>query len=79
MKPFVVAVVAAVAIALGASVLLGAVQELAYQKFQTSAVRLSSPGTNLVGLKWNGDPTPADITEMTRDKAEEERLDAKGS
>ncbi|MFL1876004.1 hypothetical protein ACIKT0_12585 [Hansschlegelia beijingensis] len=79
MKPFLVAVVAAVAIAFGASVVLSAVQQLAYQKFATPAVRLSEPGTNLVGLKWNGDPTAADITEQVREKAEDERLDAKGS
>ncbi|HVI29907.1 hypothetical protein [Hansschlegelia sp.] len=79
MKAFLIALVAAVAIGFVASVVLSGSQQLAYQKFATSGVRISEPGTNLVGHKWNGDPTPADFTNETREKAEDARADSKGS
>lgn len=61
MKAFAVAVVAAVALAVGASFLLGANQKYAYEAFSTSGARVSHPGTNLVGPRWTGDVTgPAD-------------------
>jgi hypothetical protein len=79
MKPFIAAVIAAIAIGFGASVVLSGSQQLAYQKFSTSGVRLSEPGTNLVGHEWTGDPTSADFTDETREKAKAAEADAKRS
>ncbi|WP_407522341.1 hypothetical protein [Methylobacterium oryzisoli] len=55
MKAFAVAVVVAVALAVGASYLLSANQQYAYEAFSTSGARVSHPGTNLVGPRWTGD------------------------
>ena len=79
MKPFIAAVIAAIAIGFGASLVLSSNQQFAYEKFSTSGVRLSEPGTNLVGHEWTGDPKPADFTDETREKAKLAGEDAKRS
>lgn len=55
MKAFLVAVVVAVAIGFLAATLLNDNQRFAYQAFATSGTRVSHPGHNLVGPKWNGE------------------------
>ncbi|MBX9932576.1 MAG: hypothetical protein K2Y56_13705 [Methylobacterium sp.] len=57
MKVFVMSVAAAVALAVAASFLLNENQKFAYEAFATSGARVSEPGTNLVGPKWNGETT----------------------
>ena len=57
MKTFAVAVIATIVLGLAAAYVLGQNQTLAYQAFATSGARVSEPGTNLVGPKWNGDTT----------------------
>jgi hypothetical protein len=79
MKVFLVAVVAAVGLGVVAMFGLSGAQEFAYQKFATSGARVSEPGSNLVGHHWTGDPTPADYTDETREKAKEAQADSKGS
>lgn len=61
MKPFIAAVLAAIALGFGASLVLSGSQQLAYQAYSTSGVRLSHPGTNLVGHEWTGRPTEEDF------------------
>jgi hypothetical protein len=79
MKAFLAAVAVAIALAFGASVVLSGSQQLAYEKFATSGVRLSEPGSNLVGHHWTGDPTSADFTDETREKAKAAEADSKRS
>lgn len=55
MKSFVIAIVAALALGLLAATLLNSNQRFAYQAFATSGTRVSEPGHNLVGPKWNGE------------------------
>jgi hypothetical protein len=54
MKAFLTAVAATLVFGLLAAGVLRVVQRPAYQAFSTSGVRLSDPGENLVGQKWNG-------------------------
>jgi hypothetical protein len=54
MKAFIVAVVAAVALAFAASYLLSENQKFAYEAYATSGARVSHPGSNLVGPQWSG-------------------------
>lgn len=79
MKAFLAAVIAAVGLGLLAMFGLSGAQEFAYQKFATPGARVSEPGSNLVGHHWTGDPTPADYTDETREKAKEAQADAKRS
>ncbi len=58
MKAFLVAVIAAIALGVAAMYALTSNQTFAYQAFATSGARVSEPGTNLVGPRWNGDPAP---------------------
>ncbi|MFE1599853.1 hypothetical protein [Methylobacterium sp. ID0610] len=45
-------------------------QKFAYQAFATSGARVSEPGTNLVGPRWDGDPSPDEYAGEPRGKAE---------
>lgn len=54
MRAFISAAVIAILIAAGAWLVLGGVQETAYQAFTTSGARVSDPGDNLVGKNWFG-------------------------
>ena len=56
MKAFILAVIAAIGLGVVAMYALTSNQKFAYQAFATSGARVSEPGTNLVGEKWNGDP-----------------------
>lgn len=58
MRAFALAVIAAVVLGLTAAFVLGDNHTLAYQAFATSGTRVSHPGTNLVGPKWNGETPP---------------------
>ncbi|GEP12172.1 hypothetical protein [Methylobacterium gnaphalii] len=58
MKAFVAAVIAAIILGIGAMLALTSSQRFAYQAFATSGARVSEPGTNLVGPRWDGDPAP---------------------
>lgn len=70
MKAFVAAVIAAVALGVLAMFALTSSQKLAYQAFATSGARVSEPGTNLVGPRWNGDPAPDEMDGSPHGKAE---------
>ncbi len=70
MKAFVAAVVAAILLGVGAMLALTSNQKFAYQAFATSGARVSEPGTNLVGPRWNGDPTPGEFEGEPHGKAE---------
>ena len=51
----------------------------AYQAFATSGARVSEPGTNLVGPRWNGDPKPDEYNGEPHGKAEGEASHPKRS
>ena len=59
MKPFLLSVVVAVAVAAVAAVLLNIGQQRAYEAYATSGTRVSDPGYNLVGPQWTGEPGSA--------------------
>lgn len=50
MKAFITAVVAALAIAVGASYILATQQKSVSTAFTTSSVRVGDPGNNLIGV-----------------------------
>jgi hypothetical protein len=54
MKAFVVAVMAAAALAVLAAIALNVAQRPAYRVFATEGTRVGDPGENLVGQNWNG-------------------------
>ena len=56
MKMIALASLAAVALGIGAAFILSASQQKAYEAYVTSGARVSEPGHNLVGQRWNGDP-----------------------
>lgn len=62
MKAFAAAVIAAIALGVLAMYALTSNQTYAYQAFATSGARVSEPGVNLVGPKWNGLPVLGDAT-----------------
>jgi hypothetical protein len=70
MKAFIAAVLAAVLLGVAAMLALTSNQKFAYQAFATSGARVSEPGTNLVGPRWNGDPAPDEFAGEPRGKAE---------
>ena len=70
MKAFLAAVIAAVALGVLARFALTSSQKFAYQAFATSGARVSEPGTNLVGPRWNGDPRPDEFNGEPHGKAE---------
>jgi hypothetical protein len=49
-------IVVAVALAIGAGVILRGEQELAWEVYSTSSTRVGDPGENLVGPNWSGEP-----------------------
>jgi hypothetical protein len=49
-------IAAAIVIAIGASVVLDAKQEPAWQAYSTEGARVGEPGDNLVGPGWSGEP-----------------------
>ena len=49
-------IAAAIVIAIGASVVLDAEQEPAWQVYSTQSTRVGEPGDNLVGPSWSGEP-----------------------
>jgi hypothetical protein len=51
-----VGIAAAIVIAIGASFVLDAEQEPAWQVYSTQSTRVGEPGDNLVGPSWNGEP-----------------------
>ncbi len=79
MKAFAVAVIAAIALGVLAMFALNSSQKLAYQAFATSGARVSEPGTNLVGPRWNGDPKPDEYNGEPHGKAEGEASHPKRS
>ncbi|GJD59491.1 hypothetical protein [Methylobacterium dankookense] len=70
MKAFAAAVIAAIALGVLAMFALTSNQKFAYQAFATSGARVSEPGTNLVGPRWNGDPAPDEFEGQPHGKAE---------
>jgi hypothetical protein len=54
-------IVAAVVIAIGAGFVLRGEQKEAWQVYSTSGARVGDPGSNLVGSRWTGNPSPADV------------------
>lgn len=70
MNAFIAAVVAAVLLGVAAMLALTSNQEFAYQAFATSGARVSEPGTNLVGPRWNGNPSPDEFGGEPHGKAE---------
>lgn len=79
MKAFLAALIAAVALGVGAMLALTSNQKFAYQAFATSGARVSEPGTNLVGPRWNGDPRPDEFSGAPHGKAEGEASQPKRS
>lgn len=79
MKAFAAAVVAAIALGVVAMFALTSNQKFAYQAFATSGARVSEPGTNLVGSKWNGLAVPGDATAEDRAKVQGEASHPKRS
>ncbi|KQO67018.1 MULTISPECIES: hypothetical protein [unclassified Methylobacterium] len=69
MKAFILAIIAAIGLGVVAMYALTSNQTFAYQAFATSGARVSEPGTNLVGEKWNGDPQTNDTGESAHGKA----------
>jgi hypothetical protein len=51
-----VGIAAAIVIAIGASFVLDAEQEPAWQVYSTQSTRVGEPGDNLVGPAWTGEP-----------------------
>jgi hypothetical protein len=49
-------IAAAIVIAIGASFVLDAKQETAWQVYSTQSTRVGEPGDNLVGPAWSGEP-----------------------
>ena len=66
------AVVAAIALGVLAMYALTSNQTFAYQAFATSGARVSEPGVNLVGPKWNGMPVVGEANDAAHGKAEGE-------
>ncbi|AMB43547.1 MULTISPECIES: hypothetical protein [Methylobacteriaceae] len=79
MKAFLAAVMAAIALGVLAMFALTSNQKFAYQAFATSGARVSEPGTNLVGPRWNGDPKPDEYNGEPHGKAEGEASNPKRS
>lgn len=69
MKAFILAVIAAIGLGVAAMYALTSNQTFAYQAFATSGARVSEPGTNLVGQKWNGNPGTNDTNGSAHRKA----------
>jgi hypothetical protein len=55
MKPFLLGVIVALVLGVGAAALLTSTQKFAYEAFTTSGARVSDPGYNLVGPRWTGE------------------------
>ncbi len=70
MKAFLAAVIAAILLGVGAMLALTSNQKFAYQAFATSGARVSEPGANLVGPRWNGNPAPDEFEAEPHGKAE---------
>ena len=49
-------IIAVIVIAIGASFVLRAEQEPAWQAYSTGSARVGDPGHNLVGTDYNGEP-----------------------
>ena len=79
MKAFAIAVAAAIALGVLAMLALTSSQKFAYQAFATSGARVSEPGTNLVGSKWNGLPVLGEATAEDHDKVRGEASHPKRS
>ena len=79
MKAFIAAIIAAVALGVLAMFALTSNQKFAYQAFATSGARVSEPGTNLVGPRWNGAPQPDEFEAEPHGKAEGAGSDPKRS
>jgi hypothetical protein len=79
MKAFLAAVVAAILLGVGAMLALTSNQKFAYQAFATSGARVSEPGSNLVGPRWNGAPAPDEFEAEPHGKAEGEASQPKRS
>jgi hypothetical protein len=58
MKPFLLAVIVAIVLGIGAAAVLTNLQRFAYEAFSTSGARVSDPGYNLVGPRWTGEAAP---------------------
>lgn len=54
MKVVVLSVIVALALGVGAALVLRSEQTLAYEAYSTSSTRVGDPGENLVGKRWNG-------------------------
>jgi hypothetical protein len=59
MRIIVTSILAAVVLAIGAGLILHRMQKPVYQVDAMSTVRISDPGTNLVGPDWSGLPKVA--------------------
>ena len=79
MKAFAAAVIAAITLGVLAMFALTSSQKFAYQAFATSGARVSEPGTNLVGPRWNGAPRPDEFESEPHGKAEGEGSSPKRS
>lgn len=79
MKAFAVAVIAAITLGVLAMFALTSNQKLAYQAFATTGARVSEPGTNLVGPRWNGNPAADEMNASPHGKAEGEASSPKRS
>lgn len=56
MRMIVTGILLAIVIGIGASYVLQAQQEPAWQVFSTDSTRIGDPGHNLVGQNWTGQP-----------------------